>query len=115
LATPAEARLSVFRHCLFFAALSIPSFSSIFLSGAFLFFLFDRAIETKEGLLAQAMAMLMDFIPEAIALGAVFSRHHKLGILLAFFVGLQNLPESFNAYFDLRKSNHSSKKSSCFF
>ena len=28
---------------------------------------------------------------------------------MAFFIGLQNLPESFNAYFDLRKSNHSPK------
>jgi len=90
--------------------LSIPTFSTIFLAGAFVFFLIDKAIETKGGLLAQTMAMLMDFIPEAIALGALFVKNHKLGILLAFFIGLQNLPESFNAYFDLRKSNHSSGK-----
>lgn len=92
------------------AELSIPAFSIIFLSGAFVFFLIDKAIETKGGLLAQTMAMLMDFIPEAIALGAVFAKNHKLGILLAFFIGFQNVPESFNAYFDLRKSNHSPGK-----
>jgi ZIP family zinc transporter len=90
--------------------LSIPAFSIIFLSGAVVFYLIDKAIETKGGLLAQTMAMLMDFIPEAIALGAVFAKDHKLGILLAFFIGFQNLPESFNAYFDLRKSDHSSNK-----
>jgi ZIP family zinc transporter len=47
----------------------------------------------------------LDFIPEAIALGSVFVHNHNLGILLALFIGLQNLPESFNAFFDLRKSN----------
>ena len=88
---------------------SIPQFASIFLSGALVFFFIDKAIEEKGGILAQTMAMLMDFIPEAIALGAVFVHNHNLGILLAFFIGLQNLPESFNAYFDLRKSNHQPK------
>lgn len=88
---------------------SIPSFSIIFLSGALLFFFLDKIIENNGGILSQTMAMLMDFIPEAIALGAMFVHNHNLGILLAFFIGLQNFPESFNAYFDLRKSNHSPK------
>lgn len=88
---------------------SILGFASIFLAGALTFFFLDRAIEKSGGVLAQTMAMLMDFIPEAIALGSVFAHQHKLGILLAFFIGLQNLPESFNAYFDLRKSNSPAK------
>lgn len=87
----------------------IPYFTSIFLAGAFTFFFIDKFIEKRGGVLAQTMAMLMDFIPEAIALGAVFVHNHQLGILLAFFIGFQNLPESFNAYFDLRKNNHSPK------
>jgi ZIP family zinc transporter len=84
---------------------SIPGFVSIFLSGALLFFALDKMIEKNGGVLAQTMAMLLDFIPEAIALGSVFVHNHNLGILLALFIGLQNLPESFNAFFDLRKSN----------
>ena len=32
---------------------------------------------------SQFMAMLMDFIPEAIALGAVFANDHRTGLLLA--------------------------------
>ncbi len=88
---------------------SIKALSIIFLSGAISFFFIDKFIEKKGGLLAQTMAMLMDFIPETLALGAVFAHEHKLAILLAFFIGFQNLPESFNAYFDLRKSNQSSK------
>jgi len=87
----------------------IQYFTFIFLAGAFTFFFLDKFIEEKGGVLAQTMAMLMDFIPEAIALGAVFGHNHQLGILLAFFIGFQNLPESFNAYFDLRKNNHCSR------
>ncbi len=85
---------------------SVGIMAAIFLAGALTFFFLDKAIEEKGGTLAQVMAMLMDFIPEAIALGSVFAHHHNLGILLAFFIGIQNLPESFNAYFDLRKSNN---------
>jgi len=47
---------------------------------------------------AQFMAMLTDFIPEAISLGAVFGHDRRLGILLAVFIGAQNLPEGFNAF-----------------
>ena len=89
---------------------SILHFSMIFLSGALVFFIIDKAIEERGGLLAQTMAMLLDFIPEAIALGAVFAVEHNLGKLLALFIGLQNLPESFNAFFDLRKNEHDVKK-----
>ncbi|NQU74494.1 MAG: divalent cation transporter, partial [Candidatus Omnitrophica bacterium] len=78
-----------------------------FLSGGFFFFILDRFLSQKGGTFAQLMAMLMDFIPEAIALGAVFARNRSLGLLLAIFIGLQNLPESFNAYKDLRKSGYS--------
>jgi ZIP family zinc transporter len=56
------------------------------------------------------MAMLMDFIPEAIALGAVFAHDKKLGLLLAIFIGLQNLPESFNSFSDMVKSGVSENK-----
>ncbi|MDR4496718.1 MAG: hypothetical protein MRK02_02150 [Candidatus Scalindua sp.] len=88
---------------------SLPQLTIIFTAGALIFFFLDKSIEKRGGLLAQTMAMLMDFIPEAIALGATFVHDHKLGVLLAFFIGFQNLPESFNAYFDLRKSNYPPK------
>ena len=88
---------------------SILNFSIIFFWGALVFFFVDKIIEKRGGLLAQTMAMLLDFVPEAIALGAVFVHNHNLGKLLTLFIGLQNLPESFNAYFDLRKNNHPSK------
>jgi ZIP family zinc transporter len=83
----------------------------VFLSGVVLFLLLDRFIGRRAGRLAQLMAMSMDYIPEAVALGAVFSYDQRTGLLLALFIGLQNLPESYNAFGDLVKSGFSPNKS----
>ncbi|MCF7874050.1 MAG: divalent cation transporter [Candidatus Omnitrophica bacterium] len=90
--------------------LSLLAIIIIFIAGAVCFFLFDRFISSQGGTKAQLMAMLMDFIPEAIALGAVFAHDKSLGLLLAIFIGLQNLPESFNSFSDLVKSGVSETK-----
>jgi ZIP family zinc transporter len=82
----------------------------IFSAGAICFFLLDRLISCQGGPKSQLMAMLMDFIPEAIALGAVFAHDKTLGLLLAIFIGIQNLPESFNSFSDLAKSGISETK-----
>lgn len=49
----------------------------------------------------QLMAMLADFIPEAMALGAAFATGENTGPLLALLIGIQNLPEGFNAFREL--------------
>ncbi|MCK5214318.1 MAG: divalent cation transporter [Candidatus Omnitrophica bacterium] len=90
--------------------LPLAPMAIIFLTGAIVFFFLDRRIEKKGGSVSQLLAMLMDFVPEAIALGAVFATDHNLGLLLAIFIGLQNLPESFNSYVDLRNSGYTSRK-----
>jgi len=69
-----------------------------FCIGGILFCLFDILLARQGGSRAQFMAMMMDFVPEALSLGAVFGRNPKLGMLLALFIGAQNLPEGFNAY-----------------
>ncbi len=89
--------------------LSLIPLVVIFMAGALSFFFLDRAIERKGGSMSQLLAMLMDFVPEAMALGAVFATDHNAGLLLAIFIGLQNFPESFNSYRDLRKSGYTSK------
>ncbi|MCF8239045.1 MAG: hypothetical protein K9I85_12865 [Saprospiraceae bacterium] len=81
-----------------------------FLTGGFVFFLVDRYIDKRGGTVAQLLSMLLDFIPESIAMGAVFTQNHALAILLALIIGVQNFPESFNAYLDL-KTSYSSRKS----
>jgi len=82
-----------------------------FITGALIVFLIDRKLQKSGNSLSQLMAMLLDFIPEAIALGALFATDPKTGILLAVFIGLQNLPESFNSFQDLKTSGLSEKKS----
>ena len=90
--------------------LPLAPMAILFLTGAIFFFFLDRYIEKKGGTISQLLAMLIDFVPEAIALGAVFATDPNLGLLLAIFIGLQNLPESFNSYLDLRNSGYTSKK-----
>lgn len=49
---------------------------------------------------SQLAAMMSDFLPEAIALGA-FIADGRSGILLAFLIAIQNVPEGFNAFREL--------------
>lgn len=72
-----------------------------FLAGAVSFMLIDRYLAKKSGQTATLLAMMMDFVPESIALGAVFVLDPGMAALLAVFIGLQNLPEAFNSYRDL--------------
>lgn len=51
---------------------------------------------------SQLAAMLSDFIPEALALGATFVLSQDTALLLAGIISLQNIPEGFNAYRELK-------------
>lgn len=76
----------------------------VFCSGGFLFCILDIYLSRRGGTKAQFMAMLMDFVPEAISLGALFGHNHRLGFLLAAFIGAQNLPEGFNSFREIVKA-----------
>ncbi|WP_424940788.1 ZIP family metal transporter [Aliiroseovarius sp. S253] len=65
----------------------------------------DIALSRQGGSKAQFMAMLMDFIPETIALGAVIAAEPQLAILLAALIAAQNLPEGFNADRELEQGS----------
>jgi ZIP family zinc transporter len=45
--------------------------------------------------------MLLDYLPESLALGGMFAVGANSAPLLAVLIGLQNLPEGFNAYREL--------------
>jgi zinc transporter, ZIP family len=79
-------------------ALSPVGLGATFCAGGLLFCVLDAHLSRSGGTKAQFVAMLMDFLPEALALGAVFGQDHRLGVLLAAFIGAQNLPEGFNAF-----------------
>ncbi len=71
-----------------------------FALGGVLFALFER-LSRGDGN-AQFAAMLTDFVPEALALGAMVATRDPVAALLAFLIGLQNLPEGFNAFREIK-------------
>lgn len=81
--------------------LSPPVLALVFLLGGGVFCVLDIQLARRKGSVAQLMAMIMDFVPEAISLGAVFGYNPQLGLLLALMIGIQNLPEGYNAYREL--------------
>lgn len=81
--------------------LSVGVAGASFFAGGLFFMWMDRLVARQVGAVAQLMAMLLDYIPEAIAMGAVFVVSTSKGAVLALLIGIQNLPEGFNAYREL--------------
>jgi ZIP family zinc transporter len=80
-----------------------PSFGLLaFFAGGAAFAILDRLRQRRADTNAQLIAMLTDFVPEAIALGAIMASRSADAALLAFLIGAQNLPESFNAWRELK-------------
>nr|WP_166269290.1 divalent cation transporter [Marinobacter caseinilyticus] len=79
-------------------ALSTAWIALAMISGGLLFGLLDAALAKAKGSASQLIAMLADFIPEAMALGAMFAAGGNGAMLLALLIALQNLPEGFNAF-----------------
>ncbi len=77
-----------------------------FLAGGAGFCWLDRLIAGSGGRMAQFLAMMMDYLPEALALGAVITGDINTAILVAALICLQNLPEGFNA---MREMNGTAK------
>lgn len=76
-----------------------------FSAGGVFFYLLDAFLRKLKSSAGQLVAMLADFIPEAIALGAAFAAGNSTGLLLALLMVLQNLPEGFNAYEELSQTS----------
>ena len=77
----------------------------LFLYGTLAFMVFDILIAKLGENISQFISMLLDFLPEALVLGASFAFDPKFGALLALFIAVQNLPEGFNSHLELKK-NH---------
>lgn len=84
------------------AALPVWAAMAAFGGGGLVFFAIDSALARRGGAGAQLLAMLLDFVPESLALGAMLATGQAAGILLAALIALQNLPEGFNAYREMR-------------
>lgn len=77
--------------------LAIPAIAA----GGILFFLVERALGLKRRESPQLMGLMLDFIPEAIALGGLAVVSPETAVLMAVLIAMQNLPEGFNAYREL--------------
>lgn len=77
-----------------------------FAGGGVIFMILDICMAANDAPLSQLIAMLSDFVPEALALGATFALSGNDGLLLAGIIALQNVPEGFNSYREIRLSTH---------
>lgn len=84
--------------------LSVLLVAICFCVGGVFFYFLEVLLSKAKSSAGQLVAMLSDFIPEAIALGTAFAMGKKTGLLLALLMVLQNLPEGFNAYEELIQS-----------
>ncbi|MFQ3237549.1 MAG: ZIP family zinc transporter [Paraglaciecola sp.] len=75
-----------------------------FIAGSLGFMSLDIILKKINTPASQLTAMLADFIPESIALGAAFATGNNNAYLLAALIALQNLPEGFNAFSELNSS-----------
>ncbi|MCG8598919.1 MAG: hypothetical protein MI807_02150 [Verrucomicrobiales bacterium] len=87
--------------------LSLSGVIAAFLAGGAVFYGIEYLLERSKGAMSQLAAMLSDFVPEAIALGAAFAGGGEAGLLLAVLITLQNLPEGFNAYREMADGDNS--------
>ncbi len=74
---------------------------SLLAAGGLVFAWVDTTLNRIGGSGALLLAMVLDFLPEAMALGAMLVRQSSTAILLAVMIFLQNLPEGFAAFRDM--------------
>jgi len=82
---------------------------SMFLLGGVVLFALERLLARRKVESPLLIATLLDYVPESMALGGAFAVGLKEAPLLALLIGLQNLPEGFNAYRELgrdRSADH---------
>lgn len=82
----------------------------IVLLGGISFLYLEKYLAQHQQQVPQLMGMLLDFFPEAIALGGLLAVNAEMALLLAILIGLQNLPEGFNAYRELQAQLKASRK-----
>ncbi|MAE52041.1 MAG: divalent cation transporter [Micavibrio sp.] len=80
-----------------------------FAAGGLFFMAVDMALARLHTPASNFLAMMMDFVPEAIVLGALLTQNFHQGIFLAIIIGAQNMPEGYAAYTEMAKGTIKSK------
>lgn len=78
--------------------------SACVLAGGVFTLFVDRALARHGGHFGMLTAMLLDYLPESLALGALFVDKGSAVVLLGILIGVQNLPEGFNAQRELQRA-----------
>ena len=78
--------------------------------GGLTFYLLDLRLERSGGSGgALLVAMLLDFLPEALALGAMLVTEAATAKLLALMIFLQNVPEGFSAFGEIWRNGRAAR------
>lgn len=86
-----------------------PASVLLVLAGGLVFFFIERRLGLKRHEAPQLTGMVLDYLPESIALGGMAALGSDTTYLMALLIGLQNLPEGFNSYRELRDNNPPAK------
>jgi zinc transporter, ZIP family len=78
--------------------LSLVTLGLCFFGGGIVFAWLDLVTAKSGSSLGLVIGMLADFIPECLALGALFLALPAGAVVLAVLIAVQNLPEAFGAY-----------------
>lgn len=81
-----------------------------FAAGGVTFMLIDKYLARSGSNASQLIAMLLDFVPEAIVLGVVIGDSIEQAIFIASVIVAQNFPEGYSAYSDMKSSGSFSRK-----
>lgn len=79
-------------------------------AGGLCFYAIERFLSSRGGHAAQFLAMMLDYLPEAAALGALVTGRRSEAVMMAGIIMLQNLPEAFNAYRELDEGHRVSRR-----
>ena len=74
---------------------------AVLMAGGVAFMALDRIQAARHQPAPQFSAMAADFLPESLALGGMLAANAEGAVLLALLIGMQNLPEGFNAWREL--------------
>ena len=64
----------------------------------------DRFFARNTTPASQLAAMLLDFVPETIVIGAIITKNFSQAVMLTLIIFVQNLPESFIAFQEMRQA-----------
>lgn len=81
-----------------------------FLAGGLVFWRLSAWMRRRGGSAANFMGMLLDYVPEAIVLGAAVAQQNPVALLLAALIALQNMPEGFASYQEMKKAGMGTRR-----